>query len=159
MSSVIQKIAIYPGTFDPITKGHVNLIERAAHLFDEIIIGVAVSLRKTPLFDLEKRMRWCENSLKQCANVRVFSIDHLTADFAKSYQAQYLLRGIRTADDVDYELSIASMNRVLSKNQLETVFLSSLDEYRFISATIVREIISLKGDVSAFVPECVLRDL
>jgi len=154
-----MKTVIYPGTFDPITKGHVDIVERAATLFDEVVVGVAVSLRKTPCFDLEKRVQWCKRSLSHCHNVHVFVMEGLTVDFAKAHHAQYVLRGIRTASDVDYELSIADMNRQLSNDVLETIFLPSSDQYRFISATIVREIILLKGDVSAFVPENVLRDL
>lgn len=150
-----KKIAIYPGTFDPITKGHVDIIERASHLFDEIIIGVAVSARKKPLFSDEKRIQWCVESLQALKNVRVELLDNLTVDFAKQHSAKYIIRGIRTADDVDYELSIASMNSVLSDHAIETIFLSARNEYRFVSATMVREIIALKGDVSAFVPGCV----
>lgn len=154
-----MKIAVYAGTFDPITKGHVDIIQRAAALFDEVIIAVATSERKKPLFSLEKRLQWCKDSIKTLQNVRVLPLDGLTVDFAVSHRAQYLIRGIRSAADVDYEIEIASMNRELSKNTVETIFLSSQDAYRSISATIVREIITLKGDVSAFVPECVAREL
>ena len=151
----MKRIAIYPGTFDPITKGHVDLIKRAAHLFDEVIVGVATSERKKPLFSDEKRLSWCKDSVCEFSNVRVEALNNLTVDFAKQHQAKYIIRGIRTADDVDYELSIASMNLALSHDEVETVFLSARDEYRFVSATMVREIIALKGDVSAFVPDCV----
>ena len=151
----MRRIAIYPGTFDPITKGHVDLIERASKLFDEVVVSVSTSDRKSPVFDAQKRVRWCEDSVKAFHNVRVFPMHSLTVDFAKSHHANYIVRGIRTADDVDYELSIASMNSALSKNKIETIFLSSRDEYRFVSATMVREIITLKGDASAFLPDCV----
>ena len=154
-----KKIAIYPGTFDPVTKGHVDIIQRAALLFDEVVVGVATSVRKNPMFDVKKRVQWCKDSLSHLSHVHVEVMQGLSVDFAIAHQAHYLLRGIRTVDDVDYELSIAGMNRALSKNKLETIFLPSQDEYRFVSATMVREIISLKGDVSAFVPEAVLRDL
>lgn len=152
-------IAIYPGTFDPITKGHVDIIQRAANLFDEVIVGIGTNVNKKHLFDSQKRMRWCIDSLKNISNVRVLIMDNLTVDFAKSHHAQYLVRGMRTADDVNYELSIASANRQLSDNQLETIFLAAADEYRSVSSTIVREIIMLKGDASAFVPACVAREL
>ncbi len=153
----MKKTAIYAGTFDPITNGHVDIIQRAAALFDEVIIAVATSTRKSPVFDAKKRLHWCEESVKALPNVRVLPMEGLTVDFAKSHHAQYLIRGIRAAADVDYEIEIANMNRELSKNTLETVFLSSQDIYRSISATMVREIIALKGDVSSFVPACVVR--
>src|SRR3990167_10611342 len=119
----MKRIAIYPGTFDPITKGHVDLIKRAAHLFDEVIVGVATSERKKPLFSDEKRLSWCKDSVCEFSNVRVEALNNLTVDFAKQHQAKYIIRGIRTADDVDYELSIASMNLALSHDEVETVFL------------------------------------
>jgi pantetheine-phosphate adenylyltransferase len=155
----MKKIAIYAGTFDPITNGHVDMIQRAAVLFDEIIVAVATSERKKPLFSLEKRVAWCKESIKALANVRVLPLDGLTVDFAQSHQAHYLIRGIRGSADVDYEIAIANMNRALSQNSIETVFLFAQDKHRSVSATIVREIIALKGDVSVFVPACVLRDL
>lgn len=151
-----KKIAIYPGTFDPITKGHVDLIERASGLFDEIIIGVATSDRKKPLFSVEKRTQWCADSLKHLSHVRVFFMEGLSVDFAKLHHARYILRGIRTAADVDDELSIAHMNQQLSQHDLEIIFIPANNEYRFVSATMVREIMALKGDVSLFVPSCVM---
>lgn len=155
----MKRTAVYAGTFDPITNGHVDIIQRAAAIFDEVIIAVASSTRKSPLFDAKKRLHWCEESVKALQNVRVLPLDGLTVDFAKYHHAHYLIRGIRGAADVDYEIEIANMNRELSKNTIETVFLASQDMHRSISATMVREIIALQGDVSAFVPACVARDL
>jgi pantetheine-phosphate adenylyltransferase len=156
--SAMKRIAIYPGTFDPITKGHVDIVTRASTLFDEVIIGVGVSERKKPFFSDDKRLLFCQDSVKHLSNVRVALFNGLTVDFAKQHHAQYLVRGIRTSDDVNYELSIASMNAVLSGSCVETVFLFASEQYRFISSTMVREIIALRGDVSAFVPEVVVKE-
>lgn len=153
----MKKTALYAGTFDPITNGHVDIVERAANLFDEVIVGVAISARKSPLFDFQTRLRWCEESAKHLKNVRVLSLEGLTVDFAQSHHVNYLVRGIRNNNDVDYEIELANMNRALSKNTIETVFLSSQDCHRSISATMVREIMALHGDVSEFVPECVIK--
>ncbi|MCX7120250.1 MAG: pantetheine-phosphate adenylyltransferase [Gammaproteobacteria bacterium] len=151
----MKRIAIYPGTFDPITLGHVDIIKRAAHLFDEVIIAVATSARKKPLFPAEKRLQWCASSVAEFSNVRVFSMESLLTEFAHVHQAHYIVRGIRTAEDVDYELSMAHMNQQLSATELQTIFFPADNEHRFVSATMVREIMALNGDVSAFVPECV----
>jgi len=152
----MKRIAIYPGTFDPITKGHVDIIERASNLFDEIILGVAKSDRKNPYFSDELRLQFCLESINALPNVKAALLTGLTVDFAKQYGAQYLLRGIRTSDDVNYELSIASMNGLLSGGGLETVFLAAREDYRFLSSTMVREILMVGGDVSLFVPPCVI---
>ena len=101
---MLNKIAIYPGTFDPITKGHVDIIQRASELFDEVIIGVADSVRKSPLFIVEKRMQWCVDSLAEFHHVRVFLLDGMLIEFAKKHHANYIVRGFRTSEDVNYEL-------------------------------------------------------
>src|SRR3990167_4319498 len=146
----MSRIAVYAGTFDPITNGHIDIITRAAKLFDEVIIGVAVSEQKKPFFSTEKRLKWCRESTRIFPNVRAELLENLTVNFAKQHHARYLVRGIRTVDDMDYELSVASMNAALSSDQLETIFLSSSTGHRFISSTMIREIMALKGDVSAF---------
>src|SRR3989338_7542902 len=147
-----KKIAVYPGTFDPITKGHVDVIARASMLFDVVVVGVAESERKTPMFPAEKRLAWCVKSLKSFSNVEVMIMENLTVDFAKAHQANYIVRGVRSSEDFDYELSIARMNRYLSDNAIETVFLPAAEKYAHISSTMVREVIMLNGDASAFLP-------
>lgn len=154
----MKKIAIYPGTFDPITKGHVDIASRAAILFDAVIVAVAISDRKKPYFSDEKRIAFCREALKDFKNIKVLPLEILAVEFAKQHAAQYIVRGIRSSDDVNYELSIAGMNNALSDHQIETVFLAASEQYRFISSTIVREIIALGGDVSAFVPFAVATD-
>lgn len=155
----MKKTAIYPGTFDPITKGHVDIIARAAELFDEVIVGVANSVRKTPMFDAQKRVRWCRESVQHIPNAQVFLIDGLLVDFAKTYEANYIVRGFRTAEDVNYEMAIANMNQQLSDEKCETIFLPARNQYTHISATMVREIIALNGDASAFIPDVVAYEI
>lgn len=146
---------IYPGTFDPVTLGHSNLIERAAHLFDHVIVAVADSKKKAPLFSLEERVRLIEASTAQVPNVSVIPFTGLIVDVARQQQCKAVLRGVRSVTDFDYELQMASMNSAMYK-QFETVFLTPANEYNFISSTLVREIASMSGDVSAFVHPVVL---
>ena len=154
-----KRVAIYPGTFDPLTLGHVDLIERAAKIFDEVLVAVAVSQRKQPMFDIKKRLQFCVESLVAVKGVRVALLDGLLVDFAKVHQAQFIIRGVRSGDDVGYEMANANMNQKLSKGKLETVFLPTSSQFSYISATMVREIIALKGDVAEFVPKQVAENL
>lgn len=143
-------IAAYPGTFDPITNGHSELIERAAKLFDQIIIGVAESSRKTPFLDLKTRLHLVQLVLRKVPNVKIEPLTCLAVDFAKRHQAHVILRGLRAVSDFDYEFQLAGMNRRLAE-EIETVFLPAVQSSSYISATMVREIAELGGDVTAFV--------
>lgn len=142
--------AIYPGTFDPVTNGHADLIERASNLFSEVIVGVAASPSKQPRFDLAQRVAMLEEVTKSLSNVRVVGFSGLLVDFAKSHQANVLIRGLRAVSDFEYEFQLANMNRRLSPD-LESVFLTPAEENSFISSTLVKEVALHHGDVSQFV--------
>jgi pantetheine-phosphate adenylyltransferase len=149
------KKAIYPGTFDPVTRGHEDLVRRAAKLFDHVILAVADSRDKRPFFPLEERVDMAHTVLADCANVEVMGFSGLLMDFIRQHDAHIILRGLRAVSDFEYEFQMAGMNRRLYPD-VETVFLTPAEQYMFISATIVREIASLGGDVSAFVNPLVL---
>jgi pantetheine-phosphate adenylyltransferase len=146
--------AIYPGTFDPFTLGHVDLIERAAKLYDKVIVAIANSPQKLPLFSLEERLQLGQTLFAQLPNVQLAGFDSLLVDFVRQHKAQVVIRGIRTIGDFDFELQLARMNRHLLPG-LETIFLLPGEQYTHISATLVREIASLHGDVSTLVPAVV----
>lgn len=141
---------IYPGTFDPITLGHSHLIERAAKLFDQVIIAIAKSDRKNPLFSFEQRVALCQQALAGIDNIEIIGFSGLIVDLAQQHQALGVLRGVRGSADFDYELQMASMNRALV-NSFETVVLTPWPEYASISSTLVREIASMGGDIQQFV--------
>ncbi len=142
--------AIYPGTFDPVTNGHSDLIVRASKLFSEVIIGVASSPSKQPRFDLEQRVAMLEQVTQDLTNVTVVGFSGLLVDFAKQYQAKVLIRGLRAVSDFEYEFQLANMNRRLS-SELESVFLTPAEENSFISSTLVKEVALHQGDVGQFV--------
>ncbi len=142
--------AIYPGTFDPVTNGHSDLIVRASKLFSEVIIGVASSPSKQPRFNLEQRVAMLEQVTQDLTNVTVVGFSGLLVDFAKQYQAKVLIRGLRAVSDFEYEFQLANMNRRLS-SELESVFLTPAEENSFISSTLVKEVALHKGDVGQFV--------
>lgn len=144
------KIALYPGTFDPITNGHIDLIKRAANLFDEVIVAIASSQKKQPRFTLEERIELAEQVLADCPNVKVKGFNILLVDFAKEQNATVLIRGLRAISDFEYEFQLASMNRNLAPD-IESLFLMPADEYSFISSSLVKEVATLGGDVSDFV--------
>jgi len=143
---------IYPGTLDPITNGHVALTERASRLFGRVVVAIAYSEKKTPLFDLEQRIALCEASLSHLDNVEVTGFSNLLTDFAKSQDARCVLRGLRTVADFEYEFQLTNMNRAMFP-EFESVFLTPSEHLSFISSSLVREIAALKGDITPFVPE------
>lgn len=142
--------AIYPGTFDPVTNGHTDLIERASNLFPEVIVGVAASPSKKPMFSLAQRVELLEQVTQSLPNVTVVGFSGLLVDFAKSHQASVLIRGLRAVSDFEYEFQLANMNRRLYPD-LESVFLTPAEENSFISSTLVKEVAIHGGDVSQFV--------
>ncbi|MCM2320473.1 MAG: pantetheine-phosphate adenylyltransferase [Pseudomonas sp.] len=150
--------ALYPGTFDPITKGHGDLIERAARLFDEVIVAVAASPKKNPLFSLDKRVELAEAVTAHLPNVRVIGFSNLLAQFAQQQQANVLLRGLRAVSDFEYEFQLANMNRQLAP-QVESLFLTPSEQYSYISSSLVREIAALGGEIGKFVHPIVAQAL
>lgn len=143
---------IYPGTFDPITNGHVDLTERASKLFDRVVVAIAYSEKKTPLFSLEQRIALCESSLSHLDNVEVTGFNNLLTEFAQSQGARCVLRGLRAVADFEYEFQLANMNRAMFP-EFESIFLTPSEHLSFISSSLVREIASLNGDITPFVPE------
>lgn len=154
----MKKTAIYPGTFDPITNGHIDIIERAANLFNHVIIAVAENAYKSPRFSLEMRVMLAKELLAHLPNVEVAGFNSLLVKFADERGATVILRGLRAVSDFEYEFQLASMNRRIAPH-IETVFLTPAEKYSYISSTLVREIASLGGDVSQFVPPKVAQAL
>jgi pantetheine-phosphate adenylyltransferase len=146
------KTVIYPGTFDPITNGHVDLTERAARLFDRVVVAIAHSEKKTPLFNLEERVALCQQSLSHVENVEVMGFSNLLTDFARSQGANCVLRGLRAVADFEYEFQLANMNRAMWP-EFESIFLTPSEHLSYISSSLVREIAALDGDITPFVPD------
>jgi len=151
-------VAVYPGTFDPITNGHSDLIQRASKLFDGVIVAIAANPTKTPLFSLDKRVELAKAVLVGIDKVEVCGFSDLLVDFVEKQNADVILRGLRAVSDFEFEMQLASMNRRLN-NRIETVFLTPAEENSFISATLVKEIASHGGDVSQFVHATVVEAL
>lgn len=147
-----MKIAIYPGSFDPITNGHIDILKNGAELFDKVIIAVADNVQKKSLLTVEERVRLIEESIKHIKNAEVTSFDGLTVEYAKKRGATILLRGLRTSSDFEYEKQLSQTNSALY-GSIKTVFLITKPEYSYISSSAVREIFKNKGDISRFVPE------
>ncbi|XOZ32876.1 pantetheine-phosphate adenylyltransferase [Halomonadaceae bacterium KBTZ08] len=142
--------AIYPGTFDPVTNGHTDLVQRASRIFDEVVVAVAASTKKGPLLPLEERVRLCEHVLSDLPNIRVVGFSKLLADFVREQGGNIILRGLRAASDFEYEFQLADMNRELAPG-VESLFLTPANHLSFISSSLIREIAGLGGDVSGFV--------
>ena len=149
-------MAVYPGTFDPITNGHIDLVLRAAPLFDRLVVGIAASETKGPALPLEERIELARIGLGSLPNVEVLGFDSLLADFVRELGAGVILRGLRAVSDFEYEFQLAGMNRHLYP-EMETIFLTPSEQHMFISATLVREIATLGGDVSKFVHPTVVQ--
>jgi pantetheine-phosphate adenylyltransferase len=149
-----HRVAIYPGTFDPMTRGHEDLVRRAANLFDKVILAIAESPSKRPLFDLAERIAMAGEILADVRNVEIVGFDTLLMDFVHARGAKVIVRGLRAVSDFEYEFQMAGMNRSLYP-EVETVFLTPGEQYMFISATMVREIARLGGNVGKFVQPCV----
>jgi pantetheine-phosphate adenylyltransferase len=154
----MKNIAVYPGTFDPITFGHIDLVERASRIFDEVIVAIAANKNKKPFFTLDERLDHALYALKKYDNVRVLGFDVLLIDFMRQHQAKIILRGMRVVSDFDYEFQLAGMNRHLAPD-IESLFLMPAENYTYISSSFVREIASLNGDVSQFVPDIIVTAL
>ncbi len=158
MSKLDHRVAIYPGTFDPMTRGHEDLVRRAASLFDRVILAIAESPSKQPRFSLAERVEIAREILADVPNVEIVGFNTLLMNFVHEMGAKVIVRGLRAVSDFEYEFQMAGMNRSLYP-EVETVFLTPGEQYMFISATMVREIARLGGDVSKFVQPCVERRL
>ncbi len=150
--------AMYPGTFDPITLGHEDLVRRAGRLFDRVVIAIAANPGKEPMFTLDERVELARDALQRIDNVEVTGYEGLTVDFARRHGLAVIVRGLRAVSDFEYEFQLANMNRHLT-DEVETAFLTPTEKYTFISSSLVREVAKLGGDVSAFVPANVGRAL
>ncbi len=153
-----MRTAVYPGTFDPVTNGHLDIIRRAAELFDEVVIGVLHNSAKTPLFSVEERVNILEKATRDIPGVRVMSFSGLSVDFAKQCRAKAIVRGLRAVTDFEYELQMAQTNRVLAPT-IDTAFLTTSLEYAYLSSTTVKEVARFDGDISKFVPEFVAEEI
>lgn len=148
----MEKIAVFPGTFDPITVGHVDIVKRGLPLFDKIIVAVGVNTQKKTLFSIDQRLKWLKEVFREEEKVKVQHFTGLTVNFCEKVNASFLLRGLRNSSDFEYEKTISQLNLVIGNN-IETVFLISRPDFSHISSSIVREIIVGKGDASLLLPE------
>lgn len=154
-----MKIAIYPGSFDPVTYGHLDVIKRASDMFDELIVSVLNNKEKSPLFSVEERVKILKEATKDIPNVQVESFSGLLIDYARSKNIHVIIRGLRAITDFEYELQIAQTNRKLSSEEVDTVFLTTSLEYAYLSSSSVKEIASFNGDISMCVPKFVADEI
>jgi len=152
------KTAVYPGTFDPITNGHIDIIKRALNIFDKVIIAISVDSTKNPFFTVEERIKMISEAVKDIQRIEIDSFSGLLVDYAKKTNAIAVIRGLRAVSDFEYEFQMALMNRRLNEN-IETVFLMPNEKFTYLNSSIVREVVSLGGDISDFVPENVKKEL
>ena len=150
--------AIYPGSFDPVTQGHLDIIKRASKIFDELIVGVLNNNSKSPLFSVEKRVKMLNDVVKDLPNVKVMSFEGLLVDFARKVDAQIIVRGLRAVTDFEYELQMSQTNTVLNEN-VDTIFFTTSLEYAYLSSSTVREAAYFGADISKFVPESVVQQV
>ena len=153
-----MKSAVYPGSFDPVTFGHLDVIKRSATLVDELIVAVLQNNKKNPLFSVEERVNILKKVTKDISNIRVESFDGLSIDFVKECHAQFLVRGLRAITDFEYELQMAQTNRIMDP-EIDTIFLTTSLEYAYLSSSTVKEVALYGGDISKFVPEEVVSEI
>lgn len=153
-----MRIALFPGTFDPVTFGHIDIIERSVPLFDKVYIGIGLNANKKPMFSAEQRQGWLQSLFQHEPKIESLVYEGLTVDCCKRIGAQYIIRGIRYVNDFEYEKAIADMNRSLDDG-IETIFLTCLPKYTSVASTLVRDVLRYGGDVSQFVPDVVLKTI
>ncbi len=154
----MQRICLFPGTFDPVTLGHIDIIDRALPLFDKLYIGIGRNAQKQPMFSEEQRLSWINKIYEGNEKVEALVYDGLTVDCCKKIHANYILRGIRYVNDFEYEKAIADMNRSIANN-IETIFLTCLPQYTSVASTLVRDVLKYGGDVSPFLPDIVSKTI
>ncbi len=154
-----MKTAVYPGSFDPVTYGHLDIMKRASMMFDEVIVAVMCNSTKTPLFTLDERVKMLRESVKELPNIRIESFSGLLIDYCKSKDIHIVIRGLRAITDFEYELQIAQTNKELSHSKVDTVFLTTSLEYSYLSSSVVKEIASYNGDITPCVPSFVSDNL
>ncbi|MBR6307346.1 MAG: pantetheine-phosphate adenylyltransferase [Lachnospiraceae bacterium] len=152
-----MKAAIYPGTFDPMTYGHLDIIKRAANIFDEVVVSVLNNKEKTPLFSVDERVNILKEATKDIPNVRVESFEGLLTDYCKKIGVNVVVRGLRAVTDFEYELQMSQMNRKLSNHRVETIYFNTTLKYSYLSSSAVKQIAQFHGDLSAFVPDFVAK--